>query len=68
MEDFIKRLTSRKFLLTVAVIAGNVLLAVGGAIDWPTAAENIKVVVLGYIVVEGAGDAAGKYSYFRGNK
>jgi len=64
VEDFIKRLTSRKFLLVVAVIAGNVLLAVGGSIDWPTAAENIKLVVLGYIAVEGAGDALGKFAYF----
>lgn len=68
MEEFIKRLTSRKFLLVVAAILGNVLLAWSGSIDWAVAAETIKNLILAYLLVEGAGDALGKYSYFKNNK
>lgn len=68
MEDFIKRLTSRKFLLTVAGCVGFILLGVSGAVTWPEALDGIKALVLAYLVVEGTGDALGKYSYFKNNK
>lgn len=68
MEDFIDRLTSRKFLLVLAGCVGFVLLGISGTVDWPQVLDGIKALVLAYLAVEGAGDALGKYSYFKNNK
>lgn len=68
LRDFLARLTSRKFLLALAGIIGNVLLAASGSLDWPMAMDNIKNIILGYLLIEGAGDALGKYSYYKNNK
>lgn len=53
LADFIKRLTSRKFLLTVA---SCLVLYANGQYD------QITWVVLAYLGVEGAGDAAERYT------
>jgi len=68
VEDLWKRLTSRKFLLTVAGIAGFILLGISGSVAWPEALDGIKALILAYLAVEGFGDALGKYSYFRNKK
>lgn len=68
VEDFIDRLTSRKFLLTLAGCVGFVLLGISGAVEWPQALDGIKALVLAYLAVEGAGDALGKYSYFKNHE
>lgn len=68
VEDFIDRLTSRKFLLTVAGCVGFILLGISGVVGWAQALDGIKTLVLAYLAVEGAGDALGKYSFFRNNK
>lgn len=67
-EDYLARLLSRKFQIAIAVCIGNILLAWAGAVTWEIALNNIKQVVLGYLVVEGGGDALGKYSYYKSNK
>ena len=67
-QEFLSRLLSRKFLLAVAGIVGFVLLGVSGAMPWAEALDAIMKLILGYIVVEGAGDALGKFSYYKTNK
>jgi len=54
-----EKIKSRKFLLTLAGIAGNILLAIGGQIDAGTAVQNIGGIILAYMAAEGAVDFAG---------
>ena len=44
-----EKIKSRKFLLTLAGIAGNILLAIGGQIDAGTAVQNIGGIILAYM-------------------
>lgn len=59
-RDYLKKLLSRKFQLALAGVIGYILLAVAGAVDWPTALNAISKIIMVYIGVEGAGDALGR--------
>ncbi len=53
MKDFIKRLSSRKFLVTIAGIVGVTL--------YPERANDIIMLIGVYVGAEGAGDVVGRY-------
>lgn len=60
MQDFLQRLTSRKFLLAVASVLFALVQLGAGAITADQAADVIKTVVLGYLAAEGVADTAGR--------
>lgn len=61
MNDFLTRLTSRKFLLCVLAILytlGNIAL---GGIDQASGIETIKQLIIAYLAAEGAADTFGRF-------
>jgi len=54
--DFAARLTSRKFLLTVGVVAFAVIGVITGQLTYDAAAEAVRNAVVAYLVAEGAPD------------
>jgi hypothetical protein len=60
VNDFLKRMSSRKFLLCLVGIGGYFLLGVAGQLSWADALENMKLLILAYLGVEGVSDAIGR--------
>lgn len=60
MSDILDRLTSRKFLLTIATCVYIGVQAAAGTITTTEAIDGIWKIVVGYMVAEGAADAAGR--------
>jgi len=56
MNEFIQRLTSRKFLLTLGAILTALGAGFSGQMDWAQVILAIVVSALGYIGIEGAAD------------
>lgn len=56
MRDFAKRISSRKFLLVLAVVLSSIGAALSGEVTWSNAIIAIVTTVLGYLGVEGAAD------------
>lgn len=54
MKDFILRLTSRKFLVTIAGIVAVTL--------YPAHAQDIITLIITFVGAEGAADVVGRYS------
>lgn len=54
------RLTSRKFLLAAAAVLYFAAHIVGGAVPVAEGMDRIRDVVVAYLAVEGAGDAAAR--------
>ena len=59
-EDFLKRLTSRKFLLCLVGCVGYILLGVAGILPWDQVFDGVKILILAYVGVEGIADIAGR--------
>lgn len=55
-----QRLTSRKFLLACAAVLYFAAQIVGGALPVADGLDRIRDVVVAYLAVEGAGDAAAR--------
>ena len=60
MSDLVDRLTSRKFLLTVAACVYIVVQIAGGTITTNEGLDAIWKIIVGYMTAEGAADAAGR--------
>lgn len=56
MKDFLKRLTSRKFLAMVGVSLVALGSALAGETTWATAINQVVAVVIAYIAAEGTAD------------
>lgn len=61
MKDLLVRLTSRKFLLALAAIIGNIAFAISGQLTFDQAFENVKLIVLAYIAAEGTADTIERF-------
>jgi len=62
MKERLQSFLSRKFLLSVAGIIFFILGGILGKFDWQAVIDGVKLIVLGYISIEGVGDAAGRIS------
>lgn len=60
MSDVIDRLSSRKFLLTIAACVYVGVQIAGGAITVNEGMDTIWKIIVGYMAAEGAADAAGR--------
>ena len=60
MSDLIDRLSSRKFLLTIAACIYIGIQIAGGTITVAEGMDSIWKIVVGYMAAEGAADAAGR--------
>lgn len=60
MNDLLDRLTSRKFLLTIAGILYTLVQVGAGALTPEQGMEAIKVLIVAFLGAEGAADAAGR--------
>jgi len=60
MSDIVDRLTSRKFLLTIAACVYIGIQIAGGTISVADGMDSIWKIVVGYMAAEGAADAAGR--------
>jgi len=60
MSDIIDRLSSRKFLLTIAACIYIGVQIAGGTITVAEGMDSIWKIVVGYMAAEGAADAAGR--------
>lgn len=60
MDDIVARLSSRKFLLTIATCIYIGIQIAGGSITVNEGLDAIWKVVVGYMAAEGAADAAGR--------
>lgn len=58
IEDLKKRLTSRKLWMSLGGVAGYILLAVVGEIEWISAMDGVKSIVMLYVAAEGGTDIA----------
>lgn len=61
MKDLISRLSSRKFLLTIGVVAFAALGAATGQLSFDAALELARNAVVAYLAAEGAADAVKAY-------
>ena len=48
-----KRILSRKFLLSVGAIASVIVSAINGSVEWSAALPSISAIAIGYCVSQG---------------
>ena len=51
-----KRILSRKFLLSVGAIASVIVSAINGSVEWSAALPSISAIAIGYCVSQGGVD------------